>query len=283
MRILKSFDTKTDAEELLEAVEKYGEWNVILVKKHRVKLLLPLLSIFLALAVVTLMIYVIYTQLYKDYQPIFWMIAIVYGYTTLSWCVHSLIGIMWNIIWQTRSKKKYIDSIYRAEEKQRAFEKFLRHSFVTFTIHTLLIFLNASIPFILIHNTGIGSMATAFAIFIINLVFLVILNRVMFRIIDYEMNFNICTSDIFTSYTQDGFFKTNSMDISTSAIKVIQSSKEGLSGALLQYWNLYIHTDWDLNIKGGKTLELSYIPDPKNIAKKLNGMIEKNRDNWRNF
>ena len=33
MKILESFDTKVDAEELLEATETYGEWNVILIKK----------------------------------------------------------------------------------------------------------------------------------------------------------------------------------------------------------------------------------------------------------
>ena len=42
MKILKSFDTKLDAEELLEAVDKYGEWNVILIKRHRIKLVWPL-------------------------------------------------------------------------------------------------------------------------------------------------------------------------------------------------------------------------------------------------
>nr|MBR6099842.1 hypothetical protein [bacterium] len=61
---------------------------------------------------------------------------------------------------------------------------------------------------------------------VIDILFLWILNRVMYWLIDYEMNFDICTTDSFTSYTQKGFFKTDSMNISTSAIKVIQSTKE---------------------------------------------------------
>jgi hypothetical protein len=57
-------------------------------------------------------------------------------------------------------------------------------------------------------------------------VFIIILNRVVFRIIDYEMNFDICTKDGVMSYKQDGFFKTKTMNISKDAIRVIQHSKE---------------------------------------------------------
>ena len=116
---------------------------------------------------------------------------------------------------------------------------------------------------------------TAIGILFIDGLFLLILNRVMFNIIDYEMNFDICTADSITSYSQKWFFKTNTMNISTSAIKVIQSAKKGIRGSLLEYGNLYIHTDGDLNTEGWKTLELSYIPEPKNLVKRINGMIER--------
>ena len=99
----------------------------------------------------------------------------------------------------------------------------------------------------------------------------------MYWIMEYEMNFDICTKDSFTAYSQKGFFNTKTMNISTPAIRVIQDSKEWLVWALLQYWNIFIHTDGDLDAKWWKTLELHYIPDPKRLAKKLNSIIEESR------
>ena len=65
------------------------------------------------------------------------------------------------------------------------------------------------------------------------------------------------------------------MDISTDAIKVIQDSKEWIKWALFHYWNIYIYTDSDLNTKGSKNIELSYIPDPKHLVKKIKTIMKK--------
>jgi hypothetical protein len=65
------------------------------------------------------------------------------------------------------------------------------------------------------------------------------------------------------------------MNISKDAIRVIQHSREWIKSALFQYGNINIFTDSELDKKWNKSLELSYIPDPKRLAKKLNSMMEK--------
>ena len=65
------------------------------------------------------------------------------------------------------------------------------------------------------------------------------------------------------------------MNISKDAIRIIQHSKEWIQSALFQYGNIYIYTDSEIDKKWNKNLELSYIPDPKRLAKKLNLMMEK--------
>ena len=97
----------------------------------------------------------------------------------------------------------------------------------------------------------------------------------MFRIIDYEMNFGICTKDKIISYKQDWFFKTKTMDISKDAIKIIQHSKEWIRSALFHYWNICIYTDSVVDDNWKNSIELSYIPDPKRLVKKLNLMMGK--------
>ena len=240
MKILKSFDTKTDAEELLEATETYGEWNVILVKRHWVKLVLPLVLVFISMMLLDFMLYVIYVHLFDDHKVIFRILAVFYVYTSISWSLYAILWIMTNILWQVKAKKKYIDTVSLAEFKQKTFEKFLKRTFI-----------------------------------ILDFIFILILNRVIYRIIEYEMNFDICTKDGVVSYKQDWFFRTKTMNISKDAIRVIQHSKEWIKSALFQYGNIIINTDSELDKKWNKSLELSYIPDPKRLAKKLNSMMEK--------
>lgn len=275
MRILKSFDTKTDAEELIEATEKYGEWNVILVKRHWVKLILPLVLVFISIMLLDFLLYVIYVHLFDDHKVIFRILAIFYVYTTISWSLYAILWIMTNIIWQIKAKKKYIDTVSMAELKQRSFEKFLKRTFVTFVFHILVFLFNAIIPFVVIKSTWMWSIAVTVWALILDFVFILILNRVMYRIIEYEMNFDICTKDGVVAYKQEWFFKTKTMNISRDAIRVIQHSKEWIKSALFQYGNINIYTDSEIGNKWTKNLELSCIPEPKRLAKKLNIMLEK--------
>jgi hypothetical protein len=274
MKILKSFDTKTDAEELLEATETYGEWNVILVKRHRVKLVLPLILVFISMMLLDFMLYVIYVHLFDDHKVIFRILAVFYVYTSISRSLYAILWIMTNILWQVKAKKKYIDSVSMAEFKQKSFEKFLKRTFITFVMHVLVFFFNAIVPFLINENSWRNTAITIWAL-ILDFIFILILNRVIYRIIEYEMNFDICTKDGVVSYKQDWFFRTKTMNISKDAIRVIQHSKEWIKSALFQYGNIIINTDSELDKKWNKSLELSYIPDPKHLAKKLNSMMEK--------
>ena len=280
MKIFESFDTKLDAQELTEAVKKYGEWNVILIKRHWIRLLLPLSLVILSVFLELIMLYFIYQHLYGEHNYLFWALAIFYTYTTVSWCLYVCYWIVASILFQVRSDKKYIDNLKHAKLKQKRFEKFMKRTILTFIVHMVVLIFNATIPFIITNNTGLWNIMAEIWILILDIAFIIILNRVMYRLIEYEMTFNICTADWLTTYKQKWFFRTDSMNISTSAIKVIQSSKRWLTWALLQYGDLYIYTDWDLCIKDGKHLELSYIPDPKTLAKKLNSLIEAKKKTW---
>ena len=139
MKILKSFDTRIDAEEFLEAVNKYGEWNVILIKRHRVKLMIPLFLVFISMILEWVMLYSIYMHLFDEHKVVFWFLAIFYVYTTYSRCIYTIIWIIANVVYWMNTKKKYIDKVYKAEEKQKWFEKFMKRTFVTFLFHTLVL------------------------------------------------------------------------------------------------------------------------------------------------
>jgi len=279
MRILKSFDTKLDVEELAEAFKKYWEGNVVLIKKHWIKLLIPLGLVILSILALMIMLWTIYINTFEENRYIFWIIAWLYTYTTLSWCLFVIISIILRIRYWTKLDVPFIDKPSNlVDVKKKWFDKFMKRTFITFSIHTIVLIFNIVFPIIFINTTGLWSMGVSVWIFLINLIFLLLLNRVMYQLIEYEMTFNICTSDWFTTYNQKWFFKTDSMKISSSAIKVIKASKEWIAWAIFRYWNLYIYTDGDLNTQWGKNLELTYIPAPAILAKKLNVIIEESRN-----
>jgi len=279
MKILKSFDTSIDAEELTEAIKKYGEWNVILVKKHRIRLLIPLFLVILSIFLLNLMLYIIYTDVYETNKIIFWILAVFYVYTTISRSIYTILWIMTNIIGQINSKNKFIEDASLAEVKKRSFEKFLKRTFLTFLAHVIVLIFNATIPFIVIKSTWIWSIAIAIWALAVDIIFLIVVNRVMFRLIEYEMNFGIYTKDMITSFRQEWFFKTKAVNVATPSIKIIQTSKDWIASALFHYWTIDIITDseWE-NKKNQNNLSLSYIPDPRRLVKKLNNLILKHQE-----
>lgn len=285
MKILESFDTKLDIEELNEAFNKYWEWKVLLIKRHWIKLLLPLALTLLSIFMLMLMLYSIYIHTFEEHKITFWILAIFYSYTTISWCLFVVISIIIRINYWTKSKTQYIENPEKILDiKKKWFDKFMKRTFLTFWIHTIVLIFNASFPFIYIKTTWLWSAAVAIWILFIDLVFLFLLNRVMYLLIEYEMTFNICTIDWLTTYRQKWFFKSDSLKINSASIKVIKSTKEWIISALFKYWNLCIYTDWDLSVQWGKNLELTYMPDPSALAKRLNTLIEeKNPTSGENY
>ena len=275
MRILSSFDTKTDAEELLDAVHKYWEWNVILVKKHWIKLIIPLFLVVLSIFLLNLMLYVIYIHIFEENKVMFWILAIFYAYTTISRSAYTVFWIMANIIWQIQSKTKYIDNSKMAAVKQRAFERFLKRTLLTFTVHLLVLIFNATVPFIVINNTWLWSIAAAVGALIIDIVFLFIVNRVMYQLIEYEMNFGICSPESFKLFKQTWILTSDVTDISPQSINIIKYKRKWLFESLFHYWSVCLYTDAEIRNEQGSVIEFKYIPDPKNIVKKLNQILGK--------
>ena len=112
---------------------------------------------------------------------------------------------------------------------------------------------------------------------IINIWFILLLYKVLDRIIDYEMDFNIFTIDQFILYRQHWFFKTGSMNIATSTVKIVKESKSWFWWSLFNYWKVSIHPEWDLS-SNEKAIQLFYVPNTKTITKKLNSYIEKSKE-----
>ena len=280
MKILWSFNTKLDEHELYDAIQHNWLWNAIMTKKHRIFLIRPIIWMMFAFIAFWLLIWFAYSQFYnKEYMAIFWALTISYSLVTCVRCIHSFKMIIYDIQSQIANKNWYIDTIDEGEFKDGRYEIFLKHSFISMGLQVVLMIINSLVSFFA------ETEATANLFFniiwvIVNVWFLFLLYKVVDRIIDYEMDFNIFTIDQFILYRQHWFFKTESMNIATSTIKIVKETKSWFFWSLFNYWNVSIHPEGDLS-ENSKAIELFFVPKTKALTKKLNEFIEKSKE-WLN-
>ena len=280
MKILWSFNTKLDEHELYDAIKTNGQWNAILTKKHWIYLIRPMLWMLFAFIAFWLLIRFAYYQFYNsEYMRLFWIMTILYSAVTLTRCIHSIIMIVHNIKDQINNKKWYIDKIDESELKDWIYEMFLKHTFVSVLLQVILMILNSFASFFAETNLTSNLLLNIVCI-IVNIGFIFLLYKVLDKIIDYEMDFNIFTVDQFMLFRQHGFFKTESTNVATSTVKIVNESKSWFLWSLFNYWKVSIHPEWNLS-SNSKAIELFYVPKPKSLTKKLNEFIEKSKE-WLN-
>jgi len=279
MKILWSFNTKLDEHELYTAIQENGQWNAIMMKKHRIYLIRPIIWMLFALITFCLLIWFAYSQFfYSENRWIFRILAILYSLVTLTRCIHSITMIMSDIQVQINNRYGYIDKIDESEFKDGKYEIFLKHTLISSWLQVVLMLINSSASFL----AGSDTKSIFFNIvwIIVNISFIFLLYKVLDRIIDYEMDFNIFTVDQFMLFRQHGFLKAESMNIATSTIKIVKETKSWFLWSRLDYGKVSIHPEW--NISGGSKIELFYVPKPKTLVKKLNEFIEKSKE-WMNI
>lgn len=280
MKILWSFNTKLDERELYNAIQENGQWNAILTKKHWIFLIRPMVWLLFAFIAFWLLIWFAYSQFYNpEYMRLFWVMTIWYSLVTFLRSIHSIIMIMQNIQGQINNSNGYIDTITKDDLKDWRYEFFLKDTMISAILQVILMIVNVVASFFAETDATSNFFLNIVWVFV-NIGFLFLLYRVLDRIIDYEMDFNIFTVDQFMIFRQHWFFKTESMNIATSTIKIVKESKSWFFWSWLNYWKVSIHPEWNLS-SDSKALELFYVPKPKSLTKKLNEFIEKSKE-WMN-
>lgn len=179
---------------------------------------------------------------------------------------------------QINNRNGYIDKMDESEFKDGKYEMFLKHSFLSSWLQIVLMLINSSASFFA--GSGASNFIFNLVWILVNIGFILLLYKVLDRIIDYEMDFNIFTVDQFMLSRQHWFFKTESMNIATSTVKIVKETKSWFLWSLLDYGKVSIHPEWNLSA-WSKAIELFYVPKPKALVKKLNEFIEKSKE-WMN-
>jgi hypothetical protein len=65
------------------------------------------------------MLYTIYIHTFDEYKTEFWILSILYIYTTFSRCVYVIFSIVVRILYWMKRDKQYIDKPFKAEAKKK--------------------------------------------------------------------------------------------------------------------------------------------------------------------
>ena len=183
---------------------------------------------------------------------------------------------MYDIKSQSAIKDGYVDTIDKESFKEWKYESFLKHSFISMWLQILLMIANSIVSFV-VDTNATSSILLNIVWVIVNIWFLFLLYKVLDRIIDYEMDFNIFTIDQFIIFRQHGFLRTESLNIAASTIKIVQESSNWFWWSLFNFWKVSIHPEGNL-WNSTKAIELFFVPYPKKLTKKLNEFIEKSKE-----
>ena len=266
--------TRNDVNDFSEAIETYWKWNVILFKKHRIKLIAPLWQSLLSLLLLGVIFYIIHANYYEWHEEIYWSLAIFYMATTISWVLFVIFCIFKNI-WKLLDRKyMYYEGVESLASWKKWYDTFSIWSWIILILHLIFVISNISVPFVNRYNWE-WEIAVPVAILILDILFLGDILSIMDSLLIYEMTFYICTPESLKLFTQTWFFSVHISDISPASINVMNFDKDWLFPLLFHYWNMYIYTDSDIVTEAGKVIALEDVPEPEIIVKKIYKLYDK--------
>jgi hypothetical protein len=118
----------------------------------------------------------------------------------------------------------YFGSVKEKSLKDGKYEIYLKHSFISLILQTVLMVLDVVLAVVFKVNDFNGWLMVSGGV-VLNVIFISVIWRTIAKIIDFEMYFNIFTPEQFTIYRQKGILRTESVSISTSSIKMIKEIK----------------------------------------------------------
>lgn len=266
MKIFNSFDTKLDEKELSTAITKYGEWNAILTKKHRIYLLLPLILLCGSIWAFALLMRFSYKQYIDNTPRLFWIIAVCQLCITLARIVHSIQTIFTTI--KKHKWKAYFGKISQNGLKEWKFEHYLKHSFISLILQVLLMITDCVFVIIFAEH-WIKERLMFFGWLLLNILFIFIIYKTIYTVIDYEMRFNIFTPDSFYIHRQKTIFKMDTISIPTEQIKWI-TEIQGWLGSILWYSKIAIFRQ-----ENNEPTKIAYVTKASSLIKKLNELSQR--------
>lgn len=239
MKIFTNFDTNLDIKTFNKAINEFWNNNVLLVKRHPLFLIKAFIFWLIILLLFTAWLYLNYF-LYKNSLDFFF----IFSFFHVIWILIWLVILFHNII---RHLFTYKEFIYNNKDikyiELKKFDLFLISTFILFTYYVIILILDI---YFLDRNNLVNNYYFIFFIqFVINIISLYFIIKIIYRFIDFEMDFFIITHSNIESFDQEWLFKRNTVTINTSYIRSITVKKKWLINSIFNIWSLIVLSEWD--------------------------------------
>lgn len=259
MKILSSFDTKKDEKVLKEVLEEFGDEHAFMLKRHWLYLMWMFFYAILMFMILALLIYVLYQIL--DTVSFGIIVSL-----NLMWVWWWLILTFYQLYKYLKNYKFILKEISEKDLEDGILETYLKLSFFLFFFQIAVIILTTILA-VYNNNWDMTNVFLNIIQVILSLWFLYFIRKIIYILINFEMDFVIIAPDHISTYNQSWIFKRESKTIWVDKIKSIQANKKGLIRSIFDFGEVIILTEGDEVGRG--EIRLKFIPKPDTIRKKI--------------
>ena len=266
MKILSNFNTKLDEEKLQYYINKYWEWEIVLIKRSPIFLLSVLFLILILLIIFIFLLYVVYYQYHNElYKYLFMFFYILWLWIYL---ILTISLVFWYLFWKKHENIK--TTIKNDDFENWHYEHFLKWSLFLIFFQILLLILWLFFIYIDWKEIDIYKIWLFILQLILNLGFLYLMFKIFKIIVDFENDFTIVNADKIEFTNQNWIFTRSTHSIDREKIKTISVNKKWILGSLFNVWSLTIFTEWD---EKNWEINLKYLENPEKVHKVIESIV----------
>jgi len=183
---------------------------------------------------------IIYTQ-YWDDTSLFYIFLILHLFGITLWLFILFRKIILHLSNYTEfvRNKKDLDKIDGWQ-----FASFLKFSFFLL-IYEVVVSIVDLVVLYFTRTEWISNLSLSISLVVLNVLFLFLIVKIIYRFIDFEMDFIIVTKDEIESFDQAGIFRRKIVSMDLTKFRSITTEKKGLIRSIFNCWSLIILSEWD--------------------------------------
>ena len=271
--IFWSFDIYKKEELMSKWIEKYWEWNFMLLKRHWYFLIWPIFSMMLWIIMFCWLIYLSYLQHKENYLYLSIMIWW-YSIFTLQWLIITIKFILHSI---QNSKIMYFNLDINFEKNNSRFERFVNQSILSIAWQIIMWIISIMLLIISFWSET-STLISVILQTILNILFIVVIYSVFKKLVDFEMDFTTIDPLRFVSYSQQWLNNFSSKDLETEIIKSVTIEQEWLIRSLFSFWKILIKWIWDETWVKKYSISLNFIKNPETVKEKIDQIRRKRHE-----
>lgn len=271
--IFWSFDIYKKEELMSKWIEKYWEWNFMLLKRHWYFLIWPIFSMMLWIIMFCWLIYLSYLQHKENYLYLSIMIWW-YSIFTLQWLIITIKFILHSI---QNSKIMYFNLDVNFEKNNSRFERFVNQSILSIAWQ-IIMWIISILLLIISFWSETSTLISVILQTILNILFIVVIYSVFKKLVDFEMDFTTIDPLRFVSYSQQWLNNFSSKDLETEIIKSVTIEQEWLIRSLFSFWKILIKWIWDETWVKKYSISLNFIKNPETVKEKIDQIRRKRHE-----